>query len=108
MVTPSRSGPAAGPVLVLLDTVLAVLVWPVALWLATILMHDMVWPAFPAILLLTTLLRLTVAVASTRLVLSRGEAGRVIEALGRVVMQGSWVAGAVLTAKTVLVAEVKV
>ena len=51
MVTPSRSGPAAGPVLVLLDTVLAVLVWPVALWLATILMHDMVWPAFPAILL---------------------------------------------------------
>ncbi|MGA8892161.1 MAG: FHIPEP family type III secretion protein, partial [Anaeromyxobacteraceae bacterium] len=72
---------------------LAVLLAPDALRLA----------AFPAILLLTTLLRLAVAIASTRLVLSRGEAGRVIEALGRVVMQGSWVAGAVVYAILALV-----
>jgi len=72
---------------------LAVLLAPDALRLA----------AFPALLLLTTLLRLAVAIASTRLVLTRGEAGRVIEALGRVVMQGSWVAGAVVYAILALV-----
>ena len=72
--------------------------------LATLLAPDaMRLSAFPALLLLTTLLRLSVAVASTRLVLSRGEAGRVIEALGRVVMQGSWVAGAVVYAILALV-----
>ncbi len=75
-----------------------------AVLLATLLAPDALGlSAFPAILLLTTLLRLTVAVASTRLVLSRGEAGRVIEALGRVVMQGSWVAGAVVYAILALV-----
>jgi type III secretion protein V len=59
--------------------------------------------AFPAILLLTTLLRLCVAVGSTRLVLTRGEAGRVIEAFGRVLVQGNWVAGAVIYAILALV-----
>jgi hypothetical protein len=72
--------------------------------LATLLAPDALrLSAFPALLLLTTLLRLAVAVASTRLVLSRGEAGRVIESLGRVVMQGSWVAGAVVYAILALV-----
>ena len=72
--------------------------------LATLLAPDALrLSAFPALLLLTTLLRLAVAISSTRLVLSRGEAGRVIEALGRVVMQGSWVAGAVVYAILALV-----
>ena len=75
-----------------------------AVLLATLLAPDALrLSAFPALLLLTTLLRLAVAVASTRLVLTRGEAGRVIEALGRVVMQGSWVAGAVVYAILALV-----
>lgn len=75
-----------------------------AVLLSTLLAPDALrLSAFPALLLLTTLLRLTVAVASTRLVLARGEAGRVIEALGRVVMQGSWVAGAVVYAILALV-----
>jgi type III secretion protein V len=75
-----------------------------AVLLATLLAPDALrLSAFPAILLLTTLLRLAVAVSSTRLVLTRGEAGRVIEALGRVVMQGSWVAGAVVYAILALV-----
>ncbi|HET8733984.1 MAG TPA: flagellar biosynthesis protein FlhA, partial [Anaeromyxobacteraceae bacterium] len=75
-----------------------------AVLLATLLAPDALrLSAFPALLLLTTLLRLSIAVASTRLVLSRGEAGRVIEALGRVVMQGSWVAGAVVYAILALV-----
>jgi type III secretion protein V len=59
--------------------------------------------AFPSLLLLTTLLRLALSVASTRLILARGEAGRVVEALGHVVVQGSWVAGAVVFAILALV-----
>ncbi len=75
-----------------------------AVLLATLLAPDALrLSAFPSLLLLTTLLRLAVAVASTRLVLSRGEAGRIVEALGRVAMQGSWVAGAVVYAILALV-----
>ncbi len=51
---------------------------------------------FPSLLLLTTLFRLALNVSSTRLVLSRGEAGRVIEAFGNVVVQGNAVVGAVV------------
>jgi type III secretion protein V len=72
--------------------------------LATLLAPDALRLAsFPALLLLTTLLRLCIAVSSTRLVLTRGEAGRVIEALGRVMVQGNWVAGAVVYAILALV-----
>ena len=70
----------------------------------TLLARDaLAFAAFPALLLLTTLLRLTLSVSSTRLVLTRGEAGRVIEAFGRVVVQGSPVAGAVVFAILTLV-----
>ena len=72
--------------------------------LATLLAPDALrLSSFPALLLLTTLLRLCVAVSSTRLVLTRGEAGRVIEALGKVMVQGNWVAGAVVYAILALV-----
>ncbi len=59
--------------------------------------------SFPTLLLLTTLYRLALNVCSTRLVLSRGEAGRVIEAFGRVVVQGDYVVGAVVFAILTLV-----
>ena len=59
--------------------------------------------SFPTLLLLTTLFRLALSVSSTRLVLSRGEAGRVIEAFGRVVVQGNAVVGAVVFAILTLV-----
>jgi type III secretion protein V len=59
--------------------------------------------SFPTLLLLTTLFRLSLSVSSTRLVLSRGEAGRVIEAFGRVVVQGNPVVGAVVFAILTLV-----
>jgi type III secretion protein V len=59
--------------------------------------------SFPTLLLLTTLFRLALNVSSTRLVLSRGEAGRVIEAFGRVVVQGDYVVGAVVFAILTLV-----
>jgi type III secretion protein V len=59
--------------------------------------------SFPTLLLLTTLFRLALNVSSTRLVLSRGEAGRVIDAFGRVVVQGNAVVGAVVFAILTLV-----
>jgi type III secretion protein V len=59
--------------------------------------------SFPTLLLLTTLFRLALNVSSTRLVLSRGDAGRVIEAFGRVVVQGNAVVGAVVFAILALV-----
>jgi type III secretion protein V len=59
--------------------------------------------SFPTLLLLTTLFRLALNVSSTRLVLGRGEAGRVIEAFGKVVVQGNYVVGAVVFAILTLV-----
>jgi type III secretion protein V len=92
-------GPAA------LDALLAAsLGIAAAVLLASLLAPDALQlSAFPALLLLTTVFRLALAVSSTRLVLTRGEAGRVIEALGAVVVQGSWVAGAVIYAIVALV-----
>jgi flagellar biosynthesis protein FlhA len=54
--------------------------------------------AFPSILLFTTLFRLALNVASTRLILLRGEegasaAGRVIEAFGQFVVAGNYAVG---------------
>jgi len=70
----------------------------------TLLARDALsFASFPSLLLLTTLFRLALSVSSTRLILTRGEAGRVIEAFGRVVVQGSPVAGAVVFAILTLV-----
>jgi type III secretion protein V len=59
--------------------------------------------SFPTLLLLTTLFRLALNVSSTRLVIGTGEAGRIIEAFGRVMVQGNYVLGAVVFAILTLV-----
>jgi type III secretion protein V len=59
--------------------------------------------SFPTLILLTTLFRVALNVGSTRLILSRGQAGHVIEAFGRVVVQGNPVVGAVVFAILTLV-----
>ncbi len=51
---------------------------------------------FPSLLLLVTLLRLGLNVSSTRLILSSGRAGRVIEAFGNFVVGGNVVVGLVI------------
>jgi flagellar biosynthesis protein FlhA len=51
---------------------------------------------FPALVLIATLLRLALNVSSTRLVLSDGYAGKVIEAFGNFVIAGSLVVGLVV------------
>ncbi len=63
---------------------------------------------FPAILLIATLLRLGLNIASTRLILSQGNegteaAGRIIEAFGSFVMQGNPVIGMIVFAILVIV-----
>ena len=51
---------------------------------------------FPSLLLVATLLRLGLNVASTRLVLGNGYAGEVISAFGHVVVNGNLVIGMVV------------
>ncbi len=88
---------------VLLDLGLAlslsvsVLVLMVALWIRTPLEFN----AFPTLLLVVTLLRLALNVASTRLILSQGHtgtsaAGGVIEGFSRFIVAGSFVIGIVI------------
>jgi flagellar biosynthesis protein FlhA len=52
--------------------------------------------SFPALLLLLTLFRLSLNVASTRLILTHGEAGHVIQAFGEFVIGGNYAVGLVL------------
>lgn len=52
--------------------------------------------SFPSLLLLSTLFRLSLNVASTRLILSRGDAGRVIEAFGTFLVQGQVAVGVII------------
>ena len=51
---------------------------------------------FPSLLLITTLVRLALNVSSTRLILSHGAAGKVIESFGHVVVGGNLVIGLVI------------
>ena len=52
--------------------------------------------AFPTIILLGTMFRLVLSIASTRLILSKGEAGEVIDAFGHFVTGGNMVVGGVI------------
>lgn len=72
--------------------------------LATIyLQHPIDFAVFPSLLLMLTLFRLSLNVASTRLILANADAGRVIEAFGTFVTSGSYVVGMVLFAILVVI-----
>ena len=58
---------------------------------------------FPSILLVTTLFRLGLNISSTRLILSEGYAGNVIEAFGSFVVGGNYVVGIIIFLIIVLV-----
>ncbi|WP_322026148.1 flagellar biosynthesis protein FlhA [Burkholderia sp. BCC1977] len=51
---------------------------------------------FPSLLLIATLFRLALNIAATRLILSGGEAGQVIGAIGEFVVQGNFVIGLII------------
>ena len=64
--------------------------------------------AFPTVLLITTMMRLALNLASTRLILSHGNegtaaSGYVIQAFGKLIMQGNFVIGLIIFAILVIV-----
>ncbi len=76
----------------------------VVVLLATIyLQRPMEFAVFPSLLLMTTLFRLSLNVASTRLILRQADAGRVIQAFGSFVTSGSYVVGVVIFAILVVI-----
>src|SRR6201991_4540606 len=87
----------------LLDFLLAISITLSVLILMTALMtrKPLEFSAFPTVLLLATLLRLALNIATTRLILSHGHegpdaAGNIIKAFGGFVMQGNFVIGGVV------------
>jgi type III secretion protein V len=69
----------------------------VAILLVVLYVPDAIGIAtFPTLLLLTTLFRLALNVASTRLILLQANAGEVIKAFGTLVVRGNYVVGAVV------------
>ena len=95
---------------VLLDLLLAVSIILSVLILMTSLFIEepLEFSSFPTILLIATMLRLSLNLASTRLILSNGHtgtaaAGHVIEAFGNFVMGGNFVIGVIVFAILVIV-----
>ena len=101
--------------------ILAVLVIPIPTWLLDILLSMSIsvsivvmlatiylrspvdFAVFPSLLLLLTLFRLSLNVASTRLILAQGDAGAVIQTFGTFVTSGSYVVGFIIFAILVII-----
>src|SRR3954447_1596342 len=95
---------------VLLDLLLAVSIILSVLILMTSLFIEepLEFSVFPTVLLVATMLRLALNLASTRLILARGHegtaaAGHVIEAFGHFVMSGNFVIGVIVFAILIIV-----
>lgn len=94
----------------LLDILLALSITSAVLILMTSLLikKPLEFTGFPMVLLVTTLFRLSLNIASTRLILSHGHegvhgAGHIIEAFGKLMMGGSFVIGVIVFAILVIV-----
>lgn len=75
---------------------------------ALFIQRPLEFSAFPTVLLIATMIRLALNLASTRLILSNGHegthaAGKVIEAFGNFVMQGNFIIGIIVFAILVIV-----
>jgi flagellar biosynthesis protein FlhA len=94
----------------LLDFLLALSLTSAVLILMTavLMKKPLEFSAFPTVLLVSTLYRLGLNIASARLILSRGHegteaAGHVIQAFGQLMMQGDYVIGVIVFAILVIV-----
>ncbi|HXQ13142.1 MAG TPA: flagellar biosynthesis protein FlhA [Caulobacteraceae bacterium] len=94
----------------LLDMLLAISITSSVLILMTSLLikKPLEFTAFPTVLLVATLFRLGLNIASTRLVLGHGHegtdgAGRIIQAFGELMMHGNFVIGVIIFAILVIV-----
>ncbi|MCZ7587088.1 MAG: flagellar biosynthesis protein FlhA [Deltaproteobacteria bacterium] len=90
--------------LLTLSITLSILVLLVSLYLGS----PLEFSSFPSLLLMATLFRLSINVASTRLILIHGQegthaAGRVIEAFGMFVVAGNYVVGVIVFAVLVII-----
>ncbi len=90
--------------LLAISIILSILILMTALFIQT----PLEFSSFPTILLISTMLRLSLNLASTRLILSHGHegtaaAGHVIEAFGNFVMGGNFVIGIIVFAILVIV-----
>src|SRR5512142_3215733 len=95
---------------ILLDLALAIsIILSVLILMTALFIHTpLEFSSFPTVLLISTMLRLALNLASTRLILSRGHegtdaAGHVIEAFGNFVMSGNFVIGIIVFAILVIV-----
>src|SRR5579864_8358293 len=94
----------------MLDMLLAISITSAVLILMTSLLirKPLEFTAFPTVLLVATLFRLGLNVASTRLILGHGHegtdgAGRIIQAFGELMMHGNFVIGVIIFAILVIV-----
>jgi flagellar biosynthesis protein FlhA len=94
----------------LLDFALAIsIILSVLILMTSLFIHTpLEFSAFPTVLLIATMLRLALNLASTRLILARGHegtsaAGHVIEAFGNFVMSGNFVIGIIVFTILVIV-----
>jgi flagellar biosynthesis protein FlhA len=83
---------AAMDLLIVLNLAVSLLILLVAMQIR----KPLDFAVFPSLLLIATLFRLALNVSSTRLVLTDGYAGKVIEAFGHIVIAGSLVVGLVI------------
>ena len=86
-----------------IDLLLAISLTTAVLILMTALLikKALEFTAFPTVLLVTTLFRLGLNIASTRLILSHGHeggepAGQIIQAFGKLMMQGNFIIGVII------------
>lgn len=93
-----------------LDFLLAIsIIFSVLILMTALFIHSALeFSAFPTVLLIATMLRLALNLASTRLILTYGHegtdaAGSVIQAFGHFVMQGNFIIGIIVFAILVLV-----
>ncbi|MCB1151654.1 flagellar biosynthesis protein FlhA, partial [bacterium] len=91
--------PVALDLLITFNIAFAVVILLVALYLK----QPLQFSSFPSLLLMVTLFRLSLNVASTRLILGRGEAGKVIGSFGDFVIGGNYVIGVIVFAILMIV-----
>lgn len=86
-------------ILMTFSIALAVIVMLVSLYIE----EPLQFSTFPSLLLIMTLFRLALNVASTRLILSRGQAGQVVQSFGDFVVGGNYVIGVIVFVILVIV-----
>lgn len=79
-------------ILLSLNISLALLILLLAMYIDNALSFSI----FPSLLLITTMFRLSLNISSTRMILSKGDAGSVIESFGGIVIQGNPVVGFII------------